>query len=120
MRAPGSRRSYFNAIQFRNRRPKLHALIPHPAYRYSVVVTQQQSLLRLHAELAAALADLHVILIRELAARLTTSGTPAEHPLRIQAMADQVEAAARETRRALRPDATSDPLRIHTSNTRKH
>jgi hypothetical protein len=73
------------------------------AYREAVAVTQQQTTACLQAEAAAAFADLQVILLRDLAARLRSGGAPAERTLRVEAAADQLEAAARETRHASQP-----------------
>jgi hypothetical protein len=71
-----------------------------------VAVIQQQTTAVLQARAAAALADVQVILMRDLAARLRSGGAPAERTLRVEAAADQLEAAARETRHALQPRRT--------------
>jgi hypothetical protein len=68
-----------------------------------VVIQQRRNLVFLRSRASAAFADLQVILMRDLAARLETRGTPAEYTLRLQAAADQLEAAAREARHALQP-----------------
>ncbi|WP_203784315.1 hypothetical protein [Paractinoplanes rishiriensis] len=72
-----------------------------------MAVTQQQTTTFLRARAAAAFADLQVILMRDLAGRLRTCGTPAEHTLGLEAAADQLEASAREAWRTLRPGATT-------------
>jgi hypothetical protein len=72
-----------------------------PAYREDVVITELHSLMRLQARSSATLADSQVVLLRDLAARLATCGA-ADAALRVDATADQLEAAARETWLALR------------------
>ena len=62
---------------------------------------QEHTLMRLEARAAAALADLQVIILRDLAGRLRSCDTPAGCALRLEAAADQLEAAAREARRPL-------------------
>ena len=63
--------------------------------------TPQHTLLYLRARTSATFADLQVAVMRDLAARLKAGGAPAGHTVRVQAAADQLEAAARETWRAL-------------------
>ncbi|MFI5897533.1 hypothetical protein ACIA5D_46350 [Actinoplanes sp. NPDC051513] len=65
-------------------------------------VTEQKSTIFLQARASAAFADIQVRLMRDLATRLRTSGTAADHTLALEAAADQLEAAARETLHALR------------------
>ena len=62
----------------------------------------QETATFLRAEASAAFGDLQVVLMRELAAGLRTGGTPADGTLRLEASADQVEAAVRELRHTLR------------------
>jgi hypothetical protein len=73
-----------------------------------VAVTEQETMMFLRARTSAAFADVQVILMRDLAARLKTSGIPAEHILRLEAAADQLEAAAREAWRVLQPNSPND------------
>lgn len=68
------------------------------AYREGMAVAEQQTTAFLRATAAAEFGSLQVILMRDLAARLRTAGTPAEHTVRLQASADQLEAAVREIR----------------------
>jgi hypothetical protein len=80
------------------------------AYREVVGLIEQQSTPLLRAELAAALADLQVLLMRELAARLRTAATPDAHWLPVEASADQLEASVRQIRWALRQRGTGRRL----------
>jgi len=66
------------------------------AYCEGVAVTEQETMMILRARTSAVFADVQVILMRDLAVRLKTTGAPAEHILRMEAAADQLEAAARE------------------------
>jgi hypothetical protein len=86
-----------------------------------VVITEQDyAVMLLRVRAAVALADVQVILLRNLATRLQTSEADAGGGLRVQATADQLEAAARETRRALPPELTP-PHRpgLRTANSRR-
>jgi len=71
-----------------------------------VAVIEQQTTTLLRTELAAALADLQVTLMRHLAARLRATGTPDPGWLPIDAAADQLEASARQARCTLRRGPT--------------
>jgi hypothetical protein len=66
-----------------------------------VVAIEEYTLLLLRARTSAAFADLQVMLLRDLASRLATSEASTGDGLRVQATADQLEAAARESRRAV-------------------
>ncbi|WP_213005558.1 hypothetical protein [Paractinoplanes toevensis] len=66
-----------------------------------VVTKQEHALIFLQARTSAAFADLQVVLLRDLAARLKAHGASAGCAVRVDAAADQLEAATRETWRAL-------------------
>jgi hypothetical protein len=73
------------------------------AYREGMAVTKQEhALLFLRATTSAAFADLQVVLLRELAARLEADGATADCAVQVEATADQLEAATRQTWCALR------------------
>jgi hypothetical protein len=55
----------------------------------------------LRAEASVAFGHLHVVLMRELAARLRTGGTPADNTPPMEALAYQLDAAIRELRHTL-------------------
>jgi len=56
----------------------------------------------LRARASAVFAELQVALLRNLVARLKADGAPADRLVRVDAAVDQLEGAARETRRVLR------------------
>ncbi|MET0415194.1 MAG: hypothetical protein ABW022_04125 [Actinoplanes sp.] len=59
------------------------------------------ALIHAEAAISAAIGDLQVLLVRQLAAHLDAGGAPSSQTLRLHATADQLEASVRETRRAL-------------------
>src|SRR3954463_10376785 len=99
MRVVDAQRSCFDEVL--DPRPKVGPALPGTAYGGGVAVTGQESVMFLRARTSAAFADLQVILMRNLAIQLKTTGAPDEHLLRVEAAADQLEAAAREAWRGL-------------------
>ncbi|GIM90087.1 hypothetical protein [Paractinoplanes toevensis] len=71
-----------------------------------MVTEQEYTLLSLRARTSAAFADLQVVILRDLAARLKADGASADCAVRVDAAADQLEAAARQTWYALRAGET--------------
>jgi len=79
------------------------------AYREGVVTTEEYALLLVQARATAAFADLQVGILRNLAARLKAGGAAADCIVRLDAATDQLEAAVRETGRALRSGLPPPP-----------